>query len=1336
MRLQNPFEIIYEFNAKYNKYILIFALATIFLILPFTLDGFTNTESSQEEFLSSNSESKFVTDLLNEKFPGRPEGSITLIIKSNNESFKLTSEELYNYISGLQTDLESEPILQKFQIETISLKSIEQEAISKYYESIAEINKSLQENFKNKIIFDTYSSVASIESFVNQTIDLANSIDSFSILPSIYMKNFYDISRIIYYIQNQTTAYETFPSPFNTTHYAILNTTLLNTLGEVGFDLANNSFLASFGAGGSSLVTNNLLDSFSNYFAFQIFNQTLNTLYTMTNSSIPYTQSGLYYISLVIYDNWVSALNTATNGGLNPVTDILQGSSQKADFTKLVEMYSSQGALLYTLNLINNVVLEKSFFNLTINSLNGNNAFEQMNSLFSLFMSGGSSNSLPAFPPLNDSLLNNITHNVTMFGISQVNTTSQLIFPLNESFVHQVVDVAINERTTRDQNVIGNFTLNSALTFLATNQNSSNDFIDFNNDFASNVNQTKIMESFNQTYFIEQSYIAGKNGNLNESLDRISLYSANEIINGIENVVAEPSINQFPSSLTRGFLSQDNSTMLVIINYKTQPKNDDLAEQVSKVREIVQQSLQQSKFSNTIKIYVSGELPINWDMAHSMENDISKIDIVTVILVLVLLSIVFRSFITPIISLLSIGMALMMAVGVLSILSDIQNVSIPSLMIAVLSVIMFGAGIDYCLFVLARYKEERLNGKPKRRAVKEAVLHAGESVTSSGTTVMIGFGSLLLSSFGLLNQMGRGPLIGIAFSLLAALTLIPIALFIFGDKLFWPRNFEKDYQNKKGFNNGSPIKNQLNGNNYKPRNSYFRKVATFTVKNPWKVIVFFLVFTTPFLYLTSQITPSYNNTDLLPTNVESVDGLVVLGDSFPPGELFPLVIVFEFNHTLQTNNSYFDINSINLVENFITVLEHNFTVASDGLPLFQEIRSFSRPNGELVNYSNPEILKDQLISSTMLSFISTGTDNKTVTVNAFTRVDPVGEDSLAGIKSIRTYRDTLLETNKSFSGINIYLGGYPAAFSEIQQTIDGESPYLAAFVLIGVYLVLFILLGSFFTPLRLELTILMSLVVTLGATQFFFVDVLGRGIPWILPIMLFVLIFGLGIDYDIFIVTRIREEIAHKGLTDEEAIINSIESTGSIISTAGIIMASALGSLILASSNILQIMGFAFFVSILLDATIVRVFLVPALMVVMGRRYNWWNPIKSLERVPSESEREKIRIFYHEHLIDEKKRVTDIEVEQNLLQLNDEYKELNYFRKKWLKRTNKLNRYSRIDIDRIQAQSYQINSIIDQIERLYQIENPQMKYTLEGTYNRNEIEISKLKRILARFDFD
>ena len=88
------------------------------------------------------------------------------------------------------------------------------------------------------------------------------------------------------------------------------------------------------------------------------------------------------------------------------------------------------------------------------------------------------------------------------------------------------------------------------------------------------------------------------------------------------------------------------------------------------------------------------------------------------------------------------------------------------------------------------------------------------------------------------------------------------------------------------------------------------------------------------------------------------------------------------------------------------------------------------------------------------------------------------------------------------------------------------------------------------------------------------------------------------------------------------------------------------------------------------------------------------------------------------------------------MQLNDEYKELNYFRKKWLKRTNKLNRYSRIDIDRIQAQSYQINSIIDQIERLYQIENPQMKYTLEGTYNRNEIEISKLKRILARFDFD
>ncbi|GAG67049.1 unnamed protein product, partial [marine sediment metagenome] len=108
------------------------------------------------------------------------------------------------------------------------------------------------------------------------------------------------------------------------------------------------------------------------------------------------------------------------------------------------------------------------------------------------------------------------------------------------------------------------------------------------------------------------------------------------------------------------------------------------------------------------------------------------------------------------------------------------------------------------------------------------------------------------------------------------------------------------------------------------------------------------------------------------------------------------------------------------------------------------------------------------------------------------------------------------------------------------------------------------------------------------------------------------------------IVTRMREEVAIRGLTDEDAIIEALDQTSTIITAAGVIMAFSLGSLFIASSNILKLFGFSFFIAILLDATLIRQLLVPAIMVV-AKRANWWNPIKSLSRVPSDEERKKIR---------------------------------------------------------------------------------------------------------------
>jgi RND superfamily putative drug exporter len=157
-----------------------------------------------------------------------------------------------------------------------------------------------------------------------------------------------------------------------------------------------------------------------------------------------------------------------------------------------------------------------------------------------------------------------------------------------------------------------------------------------------------------------------------------------------------------------------------------------------------------------------------------------------------------------------------------------------------------------------------------------------------------------------------------------------------------------------------------------------------------------------------------------------------------------------------------------------------------------------------------------------------------------------------------------------------------------------------------------IVLGSILIPLRAILTILLSITWTLATTIIVFKFWKGLDMIFVLPLIVFVLAMGLGMDYDIFIITRVREEVS-KGKTDKQAILTSISRTGGIVSACGIIMAGAFFSLMLSHLPLLQEMGFALAFVVLIDSMVVRIYLVPAIMVLAGK-YNWWAP-RFLQRV-------------------------------------------------------------------------------------------------------------------------
>jgi RND superfamily putative drug exporter len=239
-----------------------------------------------------------------------------------------------------------------------------------------------------------------------------------------------------------------------------------------------------------------------------------------------------------------------------------------------------------------------------------------------------------------------------------------------------------------------------------------------------------------------------------------------------------------------------------------------------------------------------------------------------------------------------------------------------------------------------------------------------------------------------------------------------------------------------------------------------------------------------------------------------------------------------------------------------------------------------------------------------------GKDNRTELISMNFKIDPY---STAAISDAQTFRSNLHSGFDSSPGVKaLYYGGASGSILDTRNLFNAQFNAVIPIVVVGVALVLLAVLGSLFLPLFAVLSVLMSIVWTLGATRLIFQQYFNYQLLFITPLFLFVTLLGLGMDYNVFILTRIREE-ATKGGHLDDAIVRAIEQTGGIITAAAVILAGSLGALMLSNDLFLKQLGFAFAYSILIDALFVRTYLVPAVMSQMGK-WNWYNPIPFLNR--------------------------------------------------------------------------------------------------------------------------
>jgi len=632
--------------------------------------------------------------------------------------------------------------------------------------------------------------------------------------------------------------------------------------------------------------------------------------------------------------------------------------------------------------------------------------------------------------------------------------------------------------------------------------------------------------------------------------------------------------------LSSNFVSADGKTMLVMVmfnktaDYVEGEGDKPVLDDVAFVREDIQavKGEQGSKLST----WVTGEAAISNDMMESSESDMSRIEPITIIIVLLLMGVLFRSVLGQFLPLGAVGVAIGISEALVFVIGT-TIAQVDSTVTTMLFAILMGVGTDYSIFIVTRYREERIRGATKEAAVHSSVAWAGEAIVTSGATVIIAFLAMTMSTFTFVQMMGLILGLAIVVALLVALTLVPAVLMIVGNNVFWPTTgarfdrYAKKLMDKKSAG----------------RHNYFHKAASFSVNHAKTVLLIAILISVPttYVYLTQET--SFDFIGAM-GNPESIEGMNAMTDGFGAGRIMPTEVVVISDKTIDLTDAAY----LSALAALSDRLAGNDNI--------QEVTGITRPYGTPLDLANLSDSDKQAMSG----FI--GSDGRTTYLTVILKEQPQKASSVAFMPELRDEIQEIKEANDGLKGSEILLGGSTAQLYDSSVDTSEQFRNIEIVVVIGIFIVLMIVLGSILLPLFAVLSIAMSISWAFALTSLVFGAWMSVPILWIIPLILFVMLMGIGMDYNVFILTRIREEV-HKGKDTRTGVVDAVDWTGGIITALALIMAGAFGSMMLSSNAMLQEFGFALFVAVLIDAMVVRTYIVPAAITLMGD-WAWWAP--------------------------------------------------------------------------------------------------------------------------------
>ncbi|MGE3316558.1 MAG: MMPL family transporter [Planctomycetaceae bacterium] len=597
-----------------------------------------------------------------------------------------------------------------------------------------------------------------------------------------------------------------------------------------------------------------------------------------------------------------------------------------------------------------------------------------------------------------------------------------------------------------------------------------------------------------------------------------------------------------------------------------------------------------------LDLAVSGLATVGRDMRVAARESGKATERMTIVLVIILLLAIYRAPILALIPLVTVFVAVKIAIFTLSILARAGIVELFNGIEVYVTVVLYGAGVDFCMFLMARYKEELDSGKPFDEAIASSVGNVGEAITASAGTVMFGIGMMVFAQFGKFQQAGIAMSMSLMFTLAAALTFAPALMALTGRWAFWPRLQTERVSGGQGWISPTSVVARIMEKEWFA--GLWHKVGELILARPGTIFAASMLLMTPFAVISILYMDhlSYGLLSELPSTKPSVVGAKAIQKHFPAGITGPVTVLIE--------NREKDFSE---AENWQMVNEVSDALYEDREHLdIADIRSVGNPLGlsERVQSQYAGITARRLaVKRGMSHYVSDRGDDAghVARMDVIFNDDPLSRDSIERFDTLQVaVKEKLPDGLKQ--GTTLHFLGSTASIRDLKTITNNDQTLIDILVPGVVFLILVVLLRKIATPAYLIFTVFFSFLVTLGIAfaLFYLLDRHGfGGLDWKVRMFLFTILIAVGQDYNIFLITRIEEEQKEHGPI--RGIIEALLKTGSIISSCGIIMAGTFSALLWGSLMGMKQLGFALAFGVLLDTFVVRPILVPCYLILLHR---------------------------------------------------------------------------------------------------------------------------------------